>query len=42
MRMRNVVTDDAKSLRCSIRAVKGENNYDKYKEEGGVIEKNIP
>lgn len=40
--MRNVVTDDAKSVRCSIRDVKGENNYDKYKEEGGVIEKNIP
>lgn len=38
----HVVTDDAKSLRCSIRAVKGEISYDKYKEEGAVIEKDIP
>lgn len=38
----HVVTDDAKSLRCSIRAVKGEINYDKYREEGAVIEKGIP
>ncbi|MBQ0023892.1 MAG: hypothetical protein KBT29_11720 [Prevotellaceae bacterium] len=38
----HVVTDDAKSLRCSIRAVKGEINYDKYEEEGAVISKVIP